>query len=90
MGYVFIALGVVLLWLDYLGAKNIEDAAVLAYNEVFTGNPPFWKWLGALIIIGAIGYVPELEPPATAMLALVLVAIVLKHDSDFTKLLGKV
>ena len=87
MAYTLIALGILIAWLDYLGTANIKAAGNLLYTEIFTGSDPFWKWAGALIIIGAIGYVPALEPPATAMLFLVVLVIVLSHSSGFTALL---
>lgn len=86
MAYVLIALGIVVAYLDYLGTANVKAAGSLAYEEIFTAPTPFWKWAGALIIIGAIGYVPELEPVATAFLVLVLLVIVLSHSSGFSGL----
>lgn len=90
MAYILIALALLIGWLDYLGTANVKAAATLLYQEVFqgqSGQQPFWKWLGALIIIGAIGYVPELEGLATAMLILVILVIVLSKASGFNTLI---
>lgn len=89
MGYVLLALGLALAWLDYLGANNVKQAFSLAYTEVFTGKPPFWKWLGAIIIVGAIGYIPEMEPIATGLIVLILISIVLSHNTQFANIIGK-
>lgn len=90
MGYVLLALGLALAWLDYLGAQNVRDGFALAQEEIFTGQTPFWKWLGALVIVGAIGYVPDMEPIATGFLVLIMVSVVLSHNSQFSQLISKV
>lgn len=86
MAYFFIALGVVLIYLDYLGADHLRNGASLLYDEVW-GNPdPFWKWLGAIVMIGLLGYVPEMKPVAEGMLVLVFAVIILAHSGTFHNL----
>ena len=85
MAYVLLALGGLLLYLEYEG--TVLDAGALLRDEVFNGPSPFWKWLGALIIVGAIGYIPELEDVAFWFLTLILISIVLSHKSGFNALL---
>ncbi len=58
MAYFLLASGVILAWLDYQGAANLRAAGSLVYDEAFGSNDPFYKWLGALVIIGLIGFVP--------------------------------
>jgi len=87
MPFVLIALGTLIGYLDYLGAENLQAAGSLIYTETFGANDPFWKWLGAMIIIGMIGYIPDMEPVATAFLVLVVIAIVLAQHSSATTLL---
>lgn len=49
----------------------------------FTGPNNFVYWFLAMIIIGAIGYVPKLKAFSNAMLALVIVVLFLKKGTGF-------
>lgn len=86
MAYALIGIALVLAWLDYLGTANLTGAGSLLKQELFTNQTPFYKWAGAFIIIGLIGYVPELQPFATAMLVLVVVAMILAHAGPVSNL----
>lgn len=81
MPYILIAIGIILAYLDYLGSANVQAAGSLLWQESFTGSDPFYKWFGAMVIIWAIGFIPDMEPIAMGMLALVLIAIVLSKKS---------
>lgn len=89
MPYILIAIGIILAWLDYEGTGAIQQAGSLAKQELWSGNPAYWKWAGAIIIIGAIGYIPDMGGIATAMLVLVLVVMLLANNSGFAQLLQK-
>jgi predicted lipid-binding transport protein (Tim44 family) len=41
--------------------------------------PPFLKWAVALLAVGAIGWVPKMQPISRMLLALVIVVLVLKN-----------
>jgi len=45
--------------------------------------PAFLPWAAAILVIGAIGYVPELRKPSHALLALVIIVILLKRGKGF-------
>lgn len=90
MPYVLIFLGAAVAYLDFLGSANVTGAGALVKTEVFTGPDPFYKWLGALILIALLGYIPELRPISTAMLTLVILAIVLAHLDSVTSLIKAV
>lgn len=89
MPYIVLAIGIILAWLDYEGADNIRQAGSLTKQELWSGNPSFWKWAGALIIVGAIGYIPDMDGIATAMLVLIILVMVLANNSGFAQLLAK-
>jgi hypothetical protein len=55
-------------------------------TEFFGSSNPFYKWAGAIIIIGAVGYVPELRKFAVAMLTLVILSIALAHGGAVANL----
>lgn len=48
-----------------------------------TGQNNFVEWMVAILLLGAIGYIPRLKPVSAALLALVLIAIVLKRGTGF-------
>lgn len=79
MPYILIAVGVILADLAWQGPTNITGAGTLLRNEMFGGSDPFYKWLGAIILLGLLGYVQSARGLATALLALVLLAIVLSN-----------
>lgn len=88
VAYFLIALGVLIAYIDYLGGQNVKDAGSLFYEEVWGNNDPFWKWLGAIILIGLIGYIPNMEPISTAMLGLVLLALIASHSEAYNQLMA--
>jgi len=48
-----------------------------------TGDNNFVQWAAALLLVGAIGYVPRLRPVSIALLTLVLLAIFLRRGTGF-------
>lgn len=52
----------------------------------FTGSDPFYKWILAILLIGAIGYVPNLRPISRGFMALVIVVFLLSNQGLFTQL----
>lgn len=81
MPYFLFAIGVVAGYLDYLGFGNVKAAGTMLSAELFTHNPPFYKWLGAIMLVGLIGYIPAARPVAVGMLILILLAILLEHNN---------
>lgn len=86
MAYVLILAGIALGYLDYLGSGNLTSAGSLLSQEMFKGSDPFYKWIGALILLGMLGYIPEMRPIAMSMLVLVILAIVLSHTAAVSNL----
>ena len=52
----------------------------------FTGSDPFWKWMLAILFIGAIGYIPNLRPISRGFMALVIIVFALDNQGLFTQL----
>lgn len=86
MAFILLGIGAALAYLEYLGTANVKAAGSLLYQELFGGSNPFYKWAGAMVIVAAIGYVPEMEPISTAFLSLILVTLILSHSSGFATL----
>lgn len=55
-------------------------------KDDFSGAVPFWKWLLAILLIGAIGYIPNLAPISRAFMALVIVVFLLSNKGFFAEL----
>jgi len=49
----------------------------------FTGQNNFFFWVAAVAILGMAGYVPYLQTPMRALLALVILAFALKNGTGF-------
>jgi len=83
MAYIFIFLGAFLGYLTYLGTANLQAAGSLLKAELFTNQPPFYKWFAALALVALLGYIDELRPLSVSLLVLIILAIVLsKSHSD--------
>jgi hypothetical protein len=89
MPFILVFVGIALADLAWMGAPNLTQAGSLLKSEVFTGSQPFYKWMGALILVGLIGYAPGARGVSTALLVLILLAIILsnKNFNSFTTLL---
>jgi len=86
MPFVLIAFGIFLAYLDWLGSNNLVEAGSLAKQEMFSGSDPFYKWAGAFILVGMIGYIPEMRPISTAFLILIILGIALAHNGAVNNL----
>lgn len=86
MPFVLIGIGLSAGWLAYLGMNNLAAAGSLLKQEWFTNQNPFYKWAGAIVLIGLVGYVPQLRKIAVAMLTLVILSIALSHLGPITAL----
>lgn len=53
-----------------------RDLISLLYGD-FTGQGNFWFWIAAILIIGAVGYIPRLKPISDGFLVIVLLVLVL-------------
>lgn len=82
------ALLIIGVWLLIAGVRNTAGPAsqpgtlfYLLQND-FTGPNNFAYWFIAIILIGAIGYIPKLKPISTAFLTLVVVVLFLKRGDS--------
>jgi hypothetical protein len=55
-------------------------------KDDFTGSDPFWKWILAIFLIGAVGYIPDMRPISRGFMALVIVVFLLSNQALFTQL----
>lgn len=82
------ALLIIGIWLLIAGVRNTAGPASqsgtlfsLIHGD-FTGQDNFAYWFIAIILIGAIGYIPKLKGLSVAFLTLVVVVLFLKKGSS--------
>lgn len=86
MPFVLIIAGIVLL---IVAVRNTQDQFFYLLQGDFTGKNNFVFWVLAILIIGAIGYVPRLKPISNAFLILVVLVLILtKGQGLFDKTSG--
>ena len=76
------ALLIIGIWLLISGVRNTQDMLFALLKGDFTGQDNFIFWLIAILIIGAIGYVPKLKPISTGFLVLIILVLFLKKGSS--------
>jgi len=82
MPLVLITVGVIFL----VTAVNGTSSAFLSLlKSDFIGQDNFTYWLISIVIVGALGYVDELEPFADGFLALIVIMLLLSNKGFFTQ-----
>lgn len=80
MPFLFIVAGLVLTISAVRGTNG--DLLTLLKADV-TGKNNFIYWMVAILVIGALGYIPSVKPLSRAFLVLVLVVLFLKSGGVF-------
>lgn len=65
---------------------NGNPSLMSLLKDDFTGQSPFWKWILAILFIGAVGYIPNLRPISRGFMALVIIVFFLSNKGVFTQL----
>ena len=79
MPFALIIIGVILLIAASRGTTGGATGLFALLQSDFTGQNNFVYWMAAILIIGAIGYIPKVRPISTALLGLVLAVLFLKN-----------
>lgn len=80
MPFVLIAIGALILVTVIRGTQG-QLASLLKGD--FTGSNSFWRWIIAIGIIGAVGYLPKLKPVSDGFLVLVLLVLFISNRGIF-------
>jgi len=78
MSFALFLIGITLLT---VAVRNTQDVFVQLIKGDFTGPGNFFWWIAAIVLIGAIGFVPKLKPVSDAFLVLILLALILTRGS---------
>lgn len=73
MPFVLLIFGSVLL---IAAVRNTQGDLFALIQSDFTGPNNFIYWLVAILVIGAVGYIPKLKPISVAFITLVVVMLV--------------
>jgi hypothetical protein len=83
MAFLFITAGIFFL---VAGVRGQSAAALKQLKGDLVGTDSYLVWLGAILLIGAVGYVDELRPISHAFLILVLIVLLLSNGGFFSQL----
>lgn len=63
--------------------RNTNQDLVTLLKGDFTGKGNFIYWFLSILIIGAVGYIPELKPVSRAFLVLVVIVLFINNRGVF-------
>jgi hypothetical protein len=81
-----VALILLAIVLIVVGFRGTQSCLFTLLVSDFTGTGNFVYWVVALVVIGAIGYIPKLKGPSDAFIALILVVFFLSNEGVWTQL----
>ncbi len=82
MPFLFLIAGVVMTVSAVRGTN--QDLLTLLKGD-FTGKGNFLYWTLSILLIGAVGYIPDLKPVSRAFLVLVVIVLFLQNRGVFTQ-----
>lgn len=80
MPFLFISAG---LLLTIAAVRGTNDDLLALLKADVTGKNNFIYWMVAILIVGALGYIPAIKPLSRAFLVLVVVVLFLKSGGVF-------
>ena len=78
MPFLLLVAGIVLV---VSGIRGSTGALAAQLKQDVSGQ--FLAWLAAIVVIGALGFVPQFERPSRLLLALVILVVMLKNGTGF-------
>jgi hypothetical protein len=83
MAFLFLSAGI---FFVIAGVRAQSANALKLLKGDLIGTDSYLVWIGAILLIGAIGYIDELKPIANSFLVLVVIVLLLSNGGFFTKL----
>lgn len=68
-----------------IGIRGTHREAIELIRADFTGQGNFFTWIGAIMGIGALGYIKPIEPISKAFLSLVILVMFLSNEGFFAR-----
>lgn len=67
------------------GVKGTQNNLYSLVKGDFTGPNNYFFWMLSILVIGAIGYVPKLQPLSRIFLVLIVVVLLIHEKGFFTQ-----
>jgi hypothetical protein len=80
MPFAFIIVGLVLL---VSGVRNTTGQLETLVKGDLTGQNSYIRWMFAILVIGALGYIKPIEPVSRMFLVLVVIVLILSNKGVF-------
>jgi hypothetical protein len=85
MPFLFLITGVVFV---VSATLNTQGQLLTLLRGDFTGKGNFIYWLAAILLIGAVGYIPDLKPVSRAFLVLVVIVLFINNKGVFANFIA--
>jgi hypothetical protein len=84
MPFALVVFGVLLFVIAIQGVATVKAFGSQFYGDLFgtNGKGGFVLWALALVVVGLIGYIPQLKKPSDAFMGLIILGMVL-HNGNF-------
>jgi hypothetical protein len=85
--FALVTFGVLLFIIGIQGVATVKAFGSQFYGDLFgtNGKGGFVLWALALIVVGLIGYIPQLKKPSDAFMGLIILGMFLHNSSVFSK-----
>lgn len=78
MPFALLLIGIVML---VAAVRNTQADLVTLIRSDFSGPGNFFYWVVALLVVGAIGYIPKLKPVSDGLLLAIILGLVLSKGN---------
>jgi hypothetical protein len=82
MPFAFLIIGAVFV---VAGVRGTNTQLTTLLKGDFTGSNNYIYWMGAILIVGALGYIQALKPLSRAFLVLIVIILILGHKGFFAE-----
>jgi len=81
-----IFMGIIATLLIVTAMKGNQAAVMMQVKKDFTGSGNFLYWILAILVLGAIGYVPMLQKGSKLLVALIVIVFIVANKGIFAKI----
>lgn len=82
MAFPLVIIGLILI---VSGIRNTTGTLGTLVANDFTGSKNFFYWLGAMLIVGSVGYIPKAQTASRAFIVLIMVVMIISDKGFFAQ-----